>query len=70
MSSEKRRVTQEDIEICRIRMEPREENLYSIFATGNSDRWSCENCKARGDKWFMMVHICKHNKRKKDNEDE
>ena len=25
----------------------------------NSDRWFCNNCTMRGDKWFMMKHHCK-----------
>jgi len=66
---EKRRVTDKDIEICNIGEAPREENLFSIFAMGNSDRWSCENCKDRGDKWYMLRHTCKHNKKKKDREE-
>ena len=27
----------------------------------NSDRWFCNNCTMRGDKWFMMKHPCKNN---------
>lgn len=30
----------------------------------NSDRWFCNNCTLRDDKWGMMRHLCKHNKRK------
>jgi hypothetical protein len=29
----------------------------------NSDRWFCYNCTLRDDKWGMMRHLCKHNKR-------
>ena len=65
MAENRREITKKDIEICKIRMEPREENLFSIYANGNSDRWFCDNCKDRGDKWYMMVHTCKYNKRKK-----
>jgi hypothetical protein len=30
----------------------------------NSDRWFCYNCTLRDDKWGMMKHLCRHNKRK------
>lgn len=30
----------------------------------NSDRWFCHNCTLRDDKWGMMIHLCKHNKKK------
>jgi hypothetical protein len=30
----------------------------------NSDRWFCYNCTLRDDKWGMMRHLCRHNKRK------
>ena len=30
----------------------------------NSDRWFCHNCTLRDDKWGMMKHLCRHNKRK------
>jgi hypothetical protein len=29
-----------------------------------SDRWLCYNCTLRDDKWGMMKHLCRHNKRK------
>ncbi|MGI9011054.1 MAG: hypothetical protein ACR2F1_07690 [Nitrososphaeraceae archaeon] len=29
----------------------------------NSDRWFCYNCTLRDDKWGMMKHPCKHNKK-------
>jgi hypothetical protein len=31
----------------------------------NSDRWCCYNCTLRDDKWGMMRHLCKHNKKTK-----
>ena len=31
----------------------------------NSDRWFCYNCTLRDDKWGMMRHLCKHNKKTK-----
>jgi replicative DNA helicase Mcm len=27
-----------------------------------TDRWFCNNCTMRGDKWFMMKHPCRKNK--------
>jgi hypothetical protein len=30
----------------------------------NSDRWFCYNCTLRDDKWGMMKHLCRYNKRK------
>lgn len=33
--------------------------------TPNSDRWICYNCTLRDDKWGMMKHLCKHNKKRK-----
>jgi hypothetical protein len=36
----------------------------------NSDRWFCYNCTLRDDKWGMMKHLCKHNKRKTKKESE
>lgn len=30
----------------------------------NSDHWFCYNCTLRDDKWGMMRHLCKHNKKK------
>jgi hypothetical protein len=35
--------------------------------TPNSDRWFCYNCTLRDDKWGMMKHLCRHNKRKAKN---
>ncbi len=31
----------------------------------NSDRWFCNNCTLRDDKWGMMRHLCKHNKHRR-----
>lgn len=30
-----------------------------------SDRWFCNNCTLRDDKWGMMRHLCKHNKHRR-----
>jgi hypothetical protein len=35
----------------------------------NSDRWFCYNCNLRDDKWGMMKHFCKHNKKRKTKEE-
>jgi hypothetical protein len=35
----------------------------------NSDRWFCYNCNFRDDKWGMMRHLCKHNKRNTKNKE-
>ncbi len=35
----------------------------------NSDRWFCYNCTLRDDKWGMMKHLCKHNKKRKTKEE-
>ena len=26
-----------------------------------TDRWFCKNCKIKGDKWFMLKHLCNNN---------
>jgi hypothetical protein len=31
----------------------------SIYRLGHSDTWACNNCRQRGDKWFMQKHDCK-----------
>ena len=28
----------------------------------NGDRWACEDCKDRGDKWYMQDHACSRSK--------
>jgi len=30
-----------------------------------SDRWFCNNCTMKGDKWFMMKHPCNNHKKRK-----
>ena len=35
-----------------------------------SDFWFCYNCTFRDDKWGMMRHLCKHNKKRKMKEEE
>ena len=31
----------------------------NIHRIGHSDKWSCENCNIKDDKWFMLDHNCK-----------
>ena len=31
----------------------------SIYRIGNTDRFGCNCCKQKGDKWFMQEHNCK-----------
>ena len=28
----------------------------TIYRLGRSDRWACNNCNVKGDKWFMLTH--------------
>jgi hypothetical protein len=37
------------------------EIINNITRNHGSDRWFCNNCTMRGDKWFMMKHPCKNN---------
>ena len=37
------------------------ENLCRFYE--KSDRWCCNNCNDRGDKWYMLQHNCKMNKK-------
>ena len=31
----------------------------SIYRFDHSDMWGCNKCKSKGDKWFMIKHVCK-----------
>ena len=31
----------------------------NIYRLGHSDIWGCNNCKLRGDKWYMRQHLCR-----------
>ena len=31
----------------------------SIYRLGHSDTWCCNNCRQKGDKWYMQQHLCK-----------
>jgi hypothetical protein len=53
-------ITIQDIRICSIRQIPLPGIVNSIYrSTPSSDIWLCENCKTRGDKWYLMIHLCK-----------
>jgi hypothetical protein len=34
------------------------EHGTTIYRRGHSDTFACQNCRQRGDKWFMREHIC------------
>ena len=34
------------------------EIINNIDRFNGTDRWFCKNCKTKGDKWFMMKHLC------------
>lgn len=38
-------------------------NLLGIYRLGHSDTFACQNCKIKGDKWFMKEHECNGKKR-------
>ena len=59
-------ITKLDIEICSIRKVPLPRIVNHIHRSSpRSDIWLCENCKSRGDKWYLMIHICKALRHKK-----
>ena len=33
--------------------------VKNVYRLGHSDIWACNNCKQRGDKWFMQKHLCR-----------
>ena len=37
------------------------ENIYRSYP--HSDTWKCKNCNVRDDKWYMLIHPCKNNKK-------
>ncbi|MER5176630.1 MAG: hypothetical protein ABJB73_12785 [Candidatus Nitrosocosmicus sp.] len=37
------------------------DNLYQLYERG--DIWCCKNCNQRGDKWYMLKHNCKMNRK-------
>ena len=36
----------------------------------NSDHWFCNGCTLKDDKWGMMRHLCRHNKKRNNNKKE
>jgi hypothetical protein len=36
----------------------------SIYRIGNTDRFGCESCKVKGDKWAMEDHNCSRSLKK------
>jgi hypothetical protein len=36
-----------------------------IYRIGNTDRFGCENCRVKGDKWAMQDHNCSSSLNKK-----
>jgi hypothetical protein len=34
--------------------------INNIYRFEGTDRWFCNNCTIKGDKWFMMKHPCKN----------
>lgn len=53
-------ITKLDIEICSIRKVPYPSIVNSIHrSSAGSDSWLCDNCSTRGDKWLLMMHLCK-----------
>ncbi|HET9806251.1 MAG TPA: hypothetical protein VFP49_05040, partial [Nitrososphaeraceae archaeon] len=34
--------------------------INAIYRFEGTDRWGCNQCTMRGDKWFMMKHPCKY----------
>jgi hypothetical protein len=36
-----------------------EEARPDIYRIGNTDQFGCNDCKLRGDKWFMQEHECR-----------
>jgi hypothetical protein len=38
------------------------DNLYRLYK--GSDKWACSRCTYTGDKWNMLEHICKNDKKK------
>ena len=35
--------------------------INNIDRCEGTDRWYCKNCNIKGDKWFMMKHLCNNN---------
>ena len=35
-----------------------EVSKQTIYRLGHTDMFACHNCKNKGDKWFMQMHLC------------
>ena len=57
-------IFESDLSIGRYNYDP--EIINNIGRFDGSDRWFCNNCSIKGDKWFMMKHICHNNKKKEE----
>lgn len=36
-------------------------NKVDIYRIGNTDTFACNDCRLKGDKWFMREHDCNNN---------
>ena len=52
-------ITIQDIRICSIRQMPLPRIVNNIYRSREGDIWFCRNCKTVGDKWHLMIHLCK-----------
>jgi predicted RNA-binding Zn-ribbon protein involved in translation (DUF1610 family) len=53
-------ITIQDIRICSIRQIPLPRIVNNIYKPDpERDTWLCRNCSIRGDKWLLMMHLCK-----------
>ena len=58
------RISKRDIEICSIRQVPLPRIINNIYRPDpDGDTWFCRNCKTVGDKWHLMIHLCKGSNR-------
>ena len=53
------RISKLDIEICSIRQVPLPRIVNNIYRSREGDTWFCRNCRTVGDKWRLMIHLCK-----------
>jgi hypothetical protein len=56
-------IVESDLSIGGYNYDP--EIINNIDRFDGSDQWFCNNCSIKGDKWFMMKHICYNTKRRK-----
>lgn len=53
------------IEIKKEEIDPTKPKPKPPIFRSSADRWACEDCNARGDKWYLQDHICSGSKKKK-----